>query len=192
MLLSAGRLAFEDGDEKLSLRYHAAAMNLASHLDQAEVAALLPTIVAHQMRQSVRAAVTDHLLPAMSGADHTVRDWRQMLSPVSNQSPPPEKIWISEWHYVTREIVLPGLLLGDFSAFISTLTDPSLQAPVRDADLLLDRYADFVLENAGRLERGEPLVSPEQSVAGRTHLSENARALLDKPVSYTHLRAHET
>ncbi len=179
LLRATGRLAFDDGDEDLAFRYHAAAMNLAAHLDQVEKTPLLSVIVAHQIRQSVRTEVADNLLPAMSGSHDTVQAWRQMLSPSSNPSPLPANTYISEWHIITREIMLPSLLSGDFSRFHFASPTPDFKPSIPDPALFLDSHAAYVLENAGRLEQGETLISPEQSAAIPDNLSAGGKALLD-------------
>lgn len=75
--------------------------------------------------------------------------------------------------------MLPALLSGDFSRFHFASPTPEFKPSIPDPALFLDSHAAYVLENAGRLEQGETLVSPQQSNAVANNLGGGGKALLD-------------
>jgi len=134
LLQGAARLAMESGDHDTAHRLYKATLNQASHLDQNELNSLLAKTVSIILRIDALESFQRNILPHIADDPDKLSQWRETLSFHDEPTTVLPDLMNSEWHIVTRTILLPMLLTGDATAGSDGRGDP-IHIPDQDAFL---------------------------------------------------------
>ncbi|WP_035612869.1 hypothetical protein [Haloferula sp. BvORR071] len=139
LLAAHARLAAAQGDPAAALRSHAAAFNLAGHVDGVEGADMLHSVTAASIRGRVVAELYEYLLPKISADPALLAEARNLLAG-AGLGASASQIAIGEWNSATRNFLIPALL-GDTEAKLQVI-------PVTNMQAFLDAYTAGMKEMA--------------------------------------------
>ena len=110
VLMAKARLAAEAKDEAEALRLVAAALNIASHLDQVEAPDFSNATIALLIDRGARESVITQLLPAL-GREADLSRWRAILSARPDYTADSySRILRGEWHAGMDRILAPSVV----------------------------------------------------------------------------------
>ena len=184
LLLARARLAMEEGDEATALQNSQAALGLADHMDRHELPNLLSETVAILIRQNTKKYVLDRLLTGGASPSADLLGWYELLASEPETPADLARVFLGEWHNMTRGFLLPGLL-GDPAyrpVLFGDSTGPSdPRNKISDPDAVVEAHLGYYAALISRMKASalNQLVDLSATPPDTSHLSAGGASLLD-------------